>query len=154
MVAGVDSFPLPSVLRGWLYAFSGFKAPAAGDGLRCSLLQLLPSSWGPAAWRKEDLAGLPSEGVAEDDDGDITGCVRQYSLYWGVSCKKKQGCTVCLFNTVSLSKKKKVSVTCGTLYRHYQLILTLTLVHHDHSRKKCQPHLQGSRRACVIVVRW
>ena len=88
MVAGVDSFPLPSVLRGWLYAFSGFKAPAAGDGLRCSLLQLLPSSWGPAAWRKEDLAGLRSEGVAEDDDGDITGCVRQYSLYRGVSCKK------------------------------------------------------------------
>ena len=60
----------------------------AGDGPRCWLLQLLPSSWGPAAWRKEDLAGLPSEGVAEDDDGDITGCVRQYSLYWGVSCKK------------------------------------------------------------------
>ena len=98
----------------------------AGDGPRCWLLQLLPSSWGPAAWRKEDLAGLPSEGVAEDDDGDITVCVN--TLCTGVFPAKKQRCTVCLFNTVPLSKKK-VSVTCGTLYRYYQLILTFTLEH-------------------------
>jgi len=58
----------------------------AGDDPR--FWQLLLSSWGPQQRRKEDLAGLPSAEVAGDDDGDIAGCVRQYSLYRGVSCKK------------------------------------------------------------------
>ena len=42
MVTGADSFPLPSVLRGWLYAFSGFKAPGMVLGARsCSYYQAL-----------------------------------------------------------------------------------------------------------------
>lgn len=42
MVAGVDSFPLPSVLRGWLYAFLGFKAPGMVLGAgSCSYYQAL-----------------------------------------------------------------------------------------------------------------
>jgi len=58
----------------------------AGDDPR--FWQLLLSSWVPQQWQKEDLAGLPSAEVAGDDHGDIAGCVRQYSLYRGVSCKK------------------------------------------------------------------
>ncbi|CAN6165364.1 unnamed protein product [Urochloa humidicola] len=73
------------------------KMLSGGGGESCAfsgesfvrILQQCPSSWSPWTWRKEIVAGLQFEvaGV-EDEDGDITGCVRRYQLYWGVSCKK------------------------------------------------------------------
>ena len=65
-----------------------FSSVRYGTGDDPRYWQLLLSSWGPQQRRKEDLAGLPSVEVAGDDDGDIAGCVREYSLYRGVSCKK------------------------------------------------------------------
>ncbi|CAN6320269.1 unnamed protein product [Urochloa humidicola] len=79
---------LPFVCWGWLMCVQWSQSIEV-DGPRCRILQQCPSSWSPWTWRKEIVAGLQFEvaGV-ENEDGDITGCVRRYQLYWGVSCKK------------------------------------------------------------------
>ncbi|RCV20917.1 hypothetical protein SETIT_4G096500v2 [Setaria italica] len=85
--------PVPFVLWGWLMRVQ--RNRSTGDGPRCGLLQHFPSSLGrPSAWRKEDLAGLQSDGVAGviDDGRNIAGCVRLYLLYRSVSCKKVGVC--------------------------------------------------------------
>ncbi|KAG2600146.1 hypothetical protein PVAP13_5KG491107 [Panicum virgatum] len=105
MVAGVDSFPLPSVLRGWLYAFLGFKAPGMVLGAgSCSYYQALGvlQHGGRRTLPDFRLRELPKMTMET-----LPGVCVNTLCTGGVSCKK-QGCTVCLFNTVSLSQKKNL----------------------------------------------